>query len=796
MTKTYPTIFRYEPPIAGEHRVFVAGGFNQWQQDATELKPESGIYSCTVPLAAGRWEYKFVVDGRWMADEAADEFCDDGQGGRNSVIEVGLQGEPLYLVPVSIKPPRGSRVVYICGDFNHWHPACDRLLPQSDGRFALTLVLPAGRFDCKYLVDGAWWVPPHQLLSQPFGNVVLQVDDACERWVPGGRQLYSFGLCGMQKPRAAQIGFGLVRIQCRLWRDNATHVTAHQGHRSVPLVREYQDAHYDYWAVHVLWDAAEGWLLQVRHQSLSLYLMADGAALHPGDALFEVQQQSDDLAWLQQGEMYQIFCDRFANGDAALNPDFSEWYYQEKKCGLSEEVRHKRYWLQPQWDDATLLQEHPGKHFVFYGGDLPGVLQKLDYLKQLGVSVLYFNPLVMAASNHKYDAIDFMQIDPHFGGNDAFKTLVDACHQMGIKIVLDFAFNHVGIGFFAFQDCLQKGEKSPYYNWFDWYNWPLPQPLPADFKAADYYQCWWGHATLPDLNFDLSRLHPEENYLADEKDAQVNEPLVQHLLDVATFWVRDMQIDGFRLDVPNEVPFWFWKLFRAQVKQLNPACYLVGEIWHNAAEWVGRYFDAVMNYSFFREPVLQCIALQQWPVERLATTLYGGIQQYGFGAATLMMNLLDSHDTYRFLQACNGEVHRLLCALLLQHTWVGVPHLYYGDEVAMQGGGDPDNRRPMNWQWMQDATAVQLHDSVQELIALRRQHPALVYGQVRIIAALNGLLVYTRRLDTETLTIWLNLSDGPHAIEPQGQLLYSTAAQNHDAAVTKLDGWSGVVYQL
>ncbi len=329
------------------------------------------------------------------------------------------------------------------------------------------------------------------------------------------------------------------------------------------------------------------------------------------------------------------------------------------------------------------------------------------------------------------------------------------CHRKGIRLILDFAFNHVGTGFSAFQDCLKNGKASPYFNWFDWYKFPLPKEIPADFQAIDYYQCWWGHASLPDLNYDLERLHPDENYLFDEKDAAVNQPLVDYLMRVVEFWLTEMDIDGFRLDVPNEVPFWFWKKFRQKVKSLKPEAYLVGEIWHNAEEWLGNYFDAVMNYNYFREPMLHYFALQDLSGEKFLAALAGGLHNYGFTDLSLMMNLLDSHDTYRFLEAVNGDERKLKLAVLFQMGWIGVPHIYYGDEVGLRGGGDPDNRRPMNWNYFSDQHLSALHDFYAELLEIRKSHLCLVYGDVRI-KLYDELILLERILGEESILIIIN----------------------------------------
>ena len=439
-----------------------------------------------------------------------------------------------------------------------------------------------------------------------------------------------------------------------------------------------------------------------------------------------------------------------------MNPDFSEWYYAPLKNPLSPAVQQKMYSLEKDWNNYQILKNDSSRHYTFYGGDLVGVKQKIPYLKALGITCIYFNPLVQAASNHKYDTFDYLQIDPHFGGNQVFKDLVKECHENGISIILDFAFNHVGTGFFAFQDCLKNGRKSKYYDWFDWYRFPLPKQIPFDFKASDYYQCWWGHATLPDLNFDLKRFHPEENYIYDIEDAEANQPLINYLLQVVEFWLMEMDIDGFRLDVPNEVPFWFWKLFRNKVKSLKSDAYLIGEIWHNAEEWIGDYFDAVMNYSFFREPVLQYFALQNWSKQQFMKEMMQGLHSYGFYNLSLMMNVVSSHDTYRFLQACDGDIRKLKLALLYQMSWIGVPHLFYGDEIGMKGGNDPDNRRPMNWGFSENLDLQELHDFVQKLIAIRKSNQVLVYGDISIKENYQDLIFFERKSADKRIFVVIN----------------------------------------
>ena len=558
--------FIYKPLIGGKHKVFVAGDFNNWNQNSDELREKNGIYQLDLELEKERYEYKFLVDDNWVLDESAQEFCDDKYGGRNSVITVG----------------------------------------------------------------------------------------------------------------------------------------------------NYQEI-----------------------------------KIAPND--FETPD------WVKDGIFYQIFTDRFYNGNKQLNPDFSEWYYQPENK-LLQATKDSKFRLISDWNEIDVLKEDKDKHFLFYGGDLAGVRKKVKYLKDLGITIIYFNPLVKSTSNHKYDAYDYFKIDPHFGTNDEFISLVKELHQNGIKVIVDFAFNHVGLGFFAFQDCLTNGEKSKYYNWFDWHKWPIPNEIDSNFEAKDYYQCWWGYSIMPDLNFDLSRPHPQENYIKDKADAEINKPVVNYILEVAEFWLITFDIDGFRLDIPNEVPFWFWEMFRKKVKKIKPDAYLVGEIWNNSTEWVNnKYFDAVMNYKHFKDPLYNFF-IEDGSSQVFAETIAKGLQKHSHSANLVMMNLLDSHDTFRFLESANGNIISLKLAVLFQMTFVGTPHIFYGDEIGMTGGYDPDNRRPFNWEYTKNPKAIELHNWYKKMIKLRHKYSSLRRGTFHFISVENNLVAYKRVWKKEELIIIINKS--------------------------------------
>ena len=469
--------------------------------------------------------------------------------------------------------------------------------------------------------------------------------------------------------------------------------------------------------------------------------------------------------WVVDGVFYQIFPDRFRNGNEANDPDFSEPYYEGKtELGPDGKTNREYYHLVEDWNDTAGLRRSPyrtdGKpdYFSFYGGDLEGVTEKLGYLKDLGITILYFNPLHKAKSNHKYDACDFRAVDPHFGGENAFRALAEKAHEIGMRVVVDGVFNHTGNCHYAFVDCALKGKDSPYWNWYEWKKWPLPKQ--GGYKAIDYYDCWWGFGLHPNLNFDRSRPNAEENGIRFIANADPVMPVANHLLEATEFWLREMEVDGFRMDVPNEVPFWFWKMFRERVRKVNPDAYLVGELWSTAPEWVGpETFDAVMNYRHFKDPVNTWIGQGRGSAQVFEAGLAPGRVAYPSQAVQVMMNLIDSHDTVRFVTTAGGDRRRLKMAALFEMCYLGTPHVWYGDEIGMEGQKDPDCRRAFRWdasQWN-----IKLFDYVKRCIALRKAHPALRRGEYKRLFAQGNVYVFGRRLSDEVLLIVLNAGSHP-----------------------------------
>ncbi|MBP7310028.1 MAG: cyclomaltodextrinase [Candidatus Cloacimonetes bacterium] len=711
----------------------------------------------------------------------------------------------------------GEHTVGLAGDFSAW-----KIIPMQDlgGIFQHVLEIPVGKYHYKLIVDGVWMHDENCAIKapDPYGGynsvlIIYPEEQARLQWdkLP---ELY------LHKPvsdfvqfiRSSELG-GELRFT---WPAGmADKVFLQQQDKRISLRRIGGTAISDVYQL--LLDAEMAGLkhfpdfsffIEINHHHKRLYLDAKG--LHTeagmdtpiiinvsGEEIFEVPQ------WVGKSIIYQIFPDRFCNGDRHKNPDFSQWYYHDCKTPPPEgeflPPEKEYYHFVDDWYDVSGLKQSPylpeakPDWWSFYGGDIPGVQSKLSYLKDLGINTIYFNPLWQAKSNHKYDSADYHSIDPQFSTTQEMIDFVEIAHQQGIKIILDVAFNHTGETFWAFRDCVEIGEASPYWNWYDWFKWPLPKPLPPDFKPKEYYQCWWGIKDMPDLNYDLARPHPDENAIRDIKDASPNWPLVDYLLGAVKWWLLDIGIDGFRLDVPDEVPFWFWELFRREVKKAKPDAWIVGEIWHHAEDWISaRYFDSVMNYACFKNPVIDYFILGQISKREFVKQIETGLALYPWHALQAMMNLLGSHDTLRIFSLAKGNTALIKLAVLFQMCFIGAPHIYYGDEIALPGAKDPDNRRPFNWKYLEDPELCAYRDYYKALILLRKEHPALSEGSFSFLETGSSLLAFEREDRHEKLTIIINADSSPQPClaKTNQKILFGHLA----AGDKQIEGISGIVF--
>ena len=500
--------------------------------------------------------------------------------------------------------------------------------------------------------------------------------------------------------------------------------------------------------------------------------------------------------WAKGALMYQIYVDRFYNGSKENDVVDNEYAY------LGKAARFVPNWFQPVDNDDVCN---------FYGGDLQGVMKKLPYLQELGVEVLYFNPIFVSPSNHKYDIQDYDYVDPHLASipydegeplsldkfhnkfaekyisrttdfrnleasNQLLVQLIEEAHSYGIKIILDGVFNHCGAfnkwldreGFYrraGYPDGAYQAKNSKYHNFFRWYddNWP----------NNDCYDCWWGHENHPKLNVEAS---PE---------------LYQYILDVGRKWVSPpFNADGWRLDVAADLGYSqefnhkFWRDFRMAVKEANPQAIILAEHYGDPSSWLkGDQWDTVMNYDAFMEPITWFLTGMQkhsddfkhdmlrnnWVFER---TMRYFMARFNYSSLMTAMNQLSNHDHSRFLTRTNMRVGRLHTAghdaaslgankgivkeaVTFQMTWPGAPSLYYGDEAGLAGWTDPDNRRTYPW-GREDQELLSFHKL---MIGLRKKYKALKTGSLEFLYSEYGLLSYGRWDSESKIAVVLNNND-------------------------------------
>jgi len=410
--------------------------------------------------------------------------------------------------------------------------------------------------------------------------------------------------------------------------------------------------------------------------------------------------------WVKDAIFYEIFPERFANGDQSNDP-------------LDKEV----------WGNIPSRTN-------FFGGDLQGIIDHLDYLQDLGITGLYLTPIFKAKTNHKYDTCDYMSVDPAFGDTELLKKLVSKAHRCGIKIILDAVFNHTGDSFWAFEDVKKNGSSSRYASWFFVDETPLSHDPPN-------YQTCGGVGYLPKIN--------------------ITNPEVQdYLLRVASYWIETCDIDGWRLDVPWKVSMQFWKLFRERIKSIKPDAYIVGEIWRNPSPWLqGDTCDGIMNYPL-RNLILDYCLFDFMDAEDFDYEINLLRQAHG-SSANIQLNLLGSHDTPRLLTLCKDDIARVILAVTFLFTYVGAPMIYYGDEIGLRGGNDPDCRKCMSW----EATDWEhgLVNIYRNLIRARHKHPALRRGDFLPLLIFNGVYAYLRRFDDDEVIVILNPREERHQIK-------------------------------
>ena len=408
--------------------------------------------------------------------------------------------------------------------------------------------------------------------------------------------------------------------------------------------------------------------------------------------------------WTKDAIVYNIFPDSFANGKRTISCDSTE--------GL--------------------------------GGTIQGIAENLDYIASMGFNCIYLNPIFAAESYHRYDTLDYYQVDPQMGTKDDLRVLIEKAHSLGIRVILDGVFNHISSSHYLFQDVLQHGMNSKYYSCF--YRLPAHPSIPAP-GAYPEYTCFSYVANMPKTN-------TADPYLR------------QYFCDVGTYWIREFDIDGWRLDVANELDDGFMRAFRFAVKSAKPDAIIVGEVWENAAHYLnGDMLDSAMNYDF-RRYCRRFFAEEAVTAEVFDTNVSTLLLRYRENALYAQLNLLDSHDVSRYLTLCSQNIDKMELSVLLQMTFPGMPCVFYGDEKGLSGLSENEYRQAMAWEKNHP-----LEDIYRSLIALRKAHPALRYGDFRTNIVSGKAYSYSRTWENKRITVTMNLGDVPINAPQQGRLL-------------------------
>jgi len=676
--------------------------------------------------------------------------------------------------------------VYLAGSFNNWATKDFEMKDQdNDGVYEITIPLKPGTYQYKFVINGTTWrKDPHSedYTADGFGglNSVINV--------------------GQQIEREGEVGDGEI-IKNALWHDQTTtaHITRTQENiieirfqtavNDVEAVRlnyfdedgyqvEYMnfltyDGQFDYWHKKIeVKDDSFKYRFVIDDADTRYWYGKNGIAITMAD-WFKFNKEDSLLfnspEWIKQAVFYQIFPERFSNGNKENDPEYIETY-------KNNEERYKN--IVPDWhqgikasdhhyidsekftDDSNQINPKSGWH-VLYGGDIQGIENNLNYLTDLGINTIYLNPIFESTSNHKYNSSTYEFIDDNFAikddpeaSNQLFIDFIKTAHQHGIRIILDGVFNHTGYEHYAFQDVVSKGRNSKYWNWYYIESYPITTLYEQRTQGKEpNYQCWAGFGSLPKINVN-------------------NEEVREYIYDITKEWMDPNGdgnpkdgIDGWRLDVPTEVKDRnpeFWIDWRGHVKDINPDAYIAGEIWGDASQYLkGNEFDGVMNYRF-RDAVLKLLN-ESWTINKFIDETNKIKAEYPTPAFNSLLNLIGSHDTERFLNAVGKDINKFKKAVFFQFIFPGAPMVYYGDEIAMAGGQDPDNRRTMIWQKRPYSNKPndQLLEFYKKLIQLRHANNILKEGRINLSIQNNksNVLIIERELNEEKIIGLVNISD-------------------------------------
>jgi glycosidase len=573
--------------------------------------------------------------------------------------------------------------VSVAGSFNGWDRNAAPLALDPDGRtWRRTLPLPYGSHTYKFVVNGRDWInDPGNPDTQDDGTGIKNsfinlLPPAYEKPAQkGDGEITRYPIRHLPETPWRNYDRGMLTLSLAVRPNDVQQVRAIVNGKSYDMTRSFGNDLVEMRQVRIPWNAKDSlrYKFSVIDGSEKMELGMTGL----GEKSQEWSLSSQNFTpfsppeWAERAVLYQIFPDRFRNGCKTNDPqDVVAW-------------------------DATPTYRN------FFGGDVKGIQESIPYLRDLGIDGIYFNPVFASPANHRYEATDFLKIDPRFGTNEEFTTLTQDLERNGIRTILDGVFNHTATDFPQFADVLKNQRSSPFVDWWFIRNYPVK------VQQNPPYEAWFGFESMPKINTE-------------------NPAVREYFWQVLKYWHNSARIHGWRLDVANEVPMDFWRAFRTRVKAKSQDAWIVGEVWGDGSPWLkGDQWDSVMNYQF-RNAALDWIARGKDKPSQLMDRLMAVHHSLAPQVSRNLMTLLGSHDTPRFLNEAGGDVSLLHLAAILQLTWIGTPTIYYGDEIAMNGGRDPLNRKGMEWDRANGQNATL--SLYQKLIRIRKSSEALLVG--------------------------------------------------------------------
>jgi glycosidase len=634
-----------------------------------------------------------------------------------------IQSETV-LHTFTLKPDRTVQRVNLAGTFNNWDRQATPMKLDGDGKtYRVSVRLSPGRHQYKFVLDGDTWITDPMGKSMPDGNgntnsvLLILPEDYRGAASPQDGVTAKSALRHMSELPDLNYDRGKLTVTLRARPGDLASVSVQVGGKSVRAIERANpsDELYTRYVAQLPWNRRSDlrYRFVLRDGTKTLYLGKGGLSPRADSPAFTVSRNYRPFEvprWVEQSVIYQIFPDRFENGDPSNDPKN----------------------VVP-WDGKP-------EYFNHFGGDVAGIQKRLDYLEQLGVRCIYFNPIFQSPSNHRYDTVDYLRVEPEFGTNAEFSVLTRQLKARGIRTVLDGVFNHTAVDFPQFADVRKNGEASKYTRWYTF------RSFPVRVQNNPNYEAWFNFPSMPKLNLG----NPETR---------------DYLLDIPRFWDRHAEIAGWRLDVANEVSMDYWRQFRKVVKGIDRDNWIVGEHWGDATPWLkGDQWDSVMNYQF-RGAVLGFVGREgDGKAGAFLDRLFSLYDSQAPQVSRNMMNLVGSHDTPRILTLCGGDRELAKLAATIQMTWVGTPSVYYGDELGMEGGADPENRRGMRWDLVNDRNDMLNH--YRRLIAARNSSRALQSGDpVRVATSdADATAAFARVLDREAAIVVLNRSDRERSV--------------------------------